>query len=465
MEREYYEQRNKKNLSRKMQLRFMKVLDIVLMTIPFAVCWYSYYTKQVVYSFYRRGNWMVITLNAVLYISFARLYGALDIETNRISELVFNHILSTVMAGFFMYIVAWLLARVAPSVAPLLGAFLAQIFIAVGWSYFAHRWFFKTFGRKKACMIYEDESRLEDLQNQKNLGVHYDVVTTLKSEEALSQLSSLDDMETVFVCGIHSHERNQIVKYCIDHGIEIFDIPRIGDVIMSGAQKMHMYHLPMLQVERYNPAPEYLFFKRFFDIVLSAIALVILSPLLIVIAIIIKATDGGTVFYKQTRLTRDGKEFKLIKFRSMRMDAEKDGVARLSTGESDSRITPIGRFIRKCRIDELPQLLNILKGDMSIVGPRPERPEIAKQYEDDLPEFALRLQAKAGLTGYAQVYGKYNTTPYDKLLMDLMYIAKPSLAEDFRICLATVAILFQKESTEGVAEGSITAEKKHEDQA
>ena len=186
---------------------------------------------------------------------------------------------------------------------------------------------------------------------------------------------------------------------------------------------------------------------------------------MIVIAIIIKATDGGSIFYKQTRLTRDGKEFKLIKFRSMRMDAEKDGVARLSTGENDSRITPIGRFIRKCRIDELPQLLNILKGDMSIVGPRPERPEIARQYEEDLPEFALRLQAKAGLTGYAQVYGKYNTTPYDKLLMDLMYIAKPSLAEDFRICLATVAILFQKESTEGVAEGSVTAEKKHEDHA
>lgn len=465
MEREYYEQRNKKNLSRKMQLRFMKVLDIVLMTIPFAICWYSYYTKQVVYSFYRRGNWMVIALNAILYISFARLYGALDIEINRISELVFNHILSTVMTGFFMYIVAWLLARVAPSVVPLSGAFLAQIFIAVGWSYFAHRWFFRTFGRKKACMIYEDESRLSDLQSQKYLAVHYDVKNVLKAEDVLGHLASLDDMETVFACGIHSHERNQIVKYCIDHGIEMFDIPRIGDVIMSGAQRMHIYHLPMLQVERYNPAPEYLFFKRFFDIVLSAAALIILSPLMIVIAIIIKATDGGSIFYKQTRLTRDGKEFKLIKFRSMRMDAEKDGVARLSTGENDSRITPIGRFIRKCRIDELPQLLNILKGDMSIVGPRPERPEIARQYEEDLPEFALRLQAKAGLTGYAQVYGKYNTTPYDKLLMDLMYIAKPSLAEDFRICLATVAILFQKESTEGVAEGSVTAEKKHEDHA
>lgn len=142
------------------------------------------------------------------------------------------------------------------------------------------------------------------------------------------------------------------------------------------------------------------------------------------------------------------------------MDAEKDGVARLSTGDKDDRITPVGHFIRKCRLDELPQLINILRGDMSIVGPRPERPEIAAQYEEELPEFALRLQAKAGLTGYAQVYGKYNTTPYDKLQMDLMYIANPSLVEDIKIMFATVKILFESESTEGVEQGHTTATQK-----
>lgn len=146
------------------------------------------------------------------------------------------------------------------------------------------------------------------------------------------------------------------------------------------------------------------------------------------------------------------------KFRSMKVDAEKDGVARLSTGNKDDRVTPVGRFIRKVRIDELPQLLDILRGDMSIVGPRPERPEIAAQYEKELPEFALRLQAKAGLTGYAQVYGKYNTTPYDKLQMDLMYIAHPSIVEDLRIIFATIKILFIPESTDGVEEGKTTAE-------
>lgn len=191
--------------------------------------------------------------------------------------------------------------------------------------------------------------------------------------------------------------------------------------------------------------------------VLSFAAIIILSPIMIVTAIIIKATDNGPVLYKQCRLTKDGKKFMVLKFRSMRVDAEKDGVARLSSGDKDDRITPIGKVIRKVRIDELPQLFNILFGDMSIVGPRPERPEIAEQYVKELPEFELRLQAKAGLTGYAQVYGKYNTTPYDKLQMDLMYIASPSVLADLKIMFATIKILFMPESTEGIAEGTTTA--------
>ena len=178
---------------------------------------------------------------------------------------------------------------------------------------------------------------------------------------------------------------------------------------------------------------------------------------MLITAIAIKIYDRGPIFYKQCRLTKNGKEFYVMKFRSMAVDAEKDGIARLSTGENDTRITPVGRVIRKTRIDELPQFINILKGEMSVVGPRPERPEIAREYEKELPEFSLRLQAKAGLTGYAQVYGKYNTSPYDKLQMDLMYLAKPSLWEDLRIMFATVKILFVPDSTEGIEEGQIIA--------
>ena len=228
---------------------------------------------------------------------------------------------------------------------------------------------------------------------------------------------------------------------------------------MSSARKMHMFHLPMLRVDRYKPVPEYIFMKRMFDVVLSLLAISVTSPIMLITAIAIKATDGGPVFYKQCRLTKDGKTFNVLKFRSMRVDAEKDGVARLSTGAKDNRVTSVGKIIRKVRIDELPQLFNILLGDMSIVGPRPERPEIAAQYEAVMPEFSLRLQTKAGLTGYAQVYGKYNTDPYDKLQMDLMYIASPSFLEDLKICFATVKILFIPESTEGIQENATTAMK------
>ena len=168
------------------------------------------------------------------------------------------------------------------------------------------------------------------------------------------------------------------------------------------------------------------------------------------------------MLYKQVRLTKNGREFKVLKFRSMIQNAEKDGVARLAS-DHDDRITPIGKIIRMLRLDELPQLFNILKGDMSFVGPRPERPEIAHQYESEMPEFALRLQVKAGLTGYAQVYGKYNTPPYDKVQMDLMYIANQSLLEDLRLMLMTFKILFIPSSTEGVDANQTTAQRQNGD--
>jgi lipopolysaccharide/colanic/teichoic acid biosynthesis glycosyltransferase len=224
------------------------------------------------------------------------------------------------------------------------------------------------------------------------------------------------------------------------------------------AENMHFFHLPIFRVTKYNPKIEYLIVKRIIDIIASLLGIIILSPVMIIVAIFVKS-DGGPVFYKQVRLTQNGKKFKVLKFRSMRVDAESNGKAVLSAGENDPRITKVGRVIRAIRFDELPQLINILKGDMTIVGPRPERPEIAEEYYETIPEFRLRLQCKAGLTGYAQVYGKYNTEPYDKLLMDLMYIAKPSLLEDLRIIFATVKILFMKDSTEGIDVNQDTAMK------
>ena len=187
--------------------------------------------------------------------------------------------------------------------------------------------------------------------------------------------------------------------------------------------------------------------KRLMDIVCSLLALIVFSPLFLVVSLAIKLGDGGPVFYKQKRCTRDLKTFDILKFRSMVVDAEKDGPQ--PAVDNDSRITKVGKIIRTLRIDELPQIINILKGDMSIVGPRPERIEHVEKYSEEIPEFVCRYKVKGGLTGYAQVYGKYNTSAYNKLKMDLIYIQNYSLAMDFKLILMTVRILFKKESTEG----------------
>lgn len=438
-------------------LRIIKIMDAVLMTVPFALCWYLYYAKHIASPFYAKGDYLVVALFFVLFVIFGRVYDAFLMSMQRISEIVYAQFLAAAVSDFIMYIVIWLLSKHLPNILPGVAALIGQVVLAAVWAYNAHHAYFKIFPPQATAVIYDTRHGMEKLIGKYGLDTKYKVVLTATADECIANLAMLDGVNTVFMSGIHSHDRNVILKYCVENNIGIFVIPRIGDTIMSGAYPMHMFHLPMLKVGRYHPQPEYLFIKRLLDIVISAVALVVLSPIFLVTAIAIKATDHGPVFYKQIRLTKDGKEFGILKFRSMRVDAEKDGVARLSSGEHYDRITPVGRVIRACRIDELPQLLNILKGELSIVGPRPERPEIAAQYCEEMPEFSLRLQAKAGLTGYAQIYGKYNTTPYDKLVMDLMYIAHPSIVEDLKIMFATVKILFMPESTEGVSEGQTTA--------
>lgn len=436
-------------------VRVAKAVNPVLLTLPFAVAWFHYYASRLASPYYYWGNWVVLALFFFLYILFCRVYDGFLISINRISEIVYSQALASVISDFLLYVVICLLSKRLVNPLPLLGALAAQVLLAGVWAYCAHQWYFSKFPAKRTAVVYDVREGLERLVEEYGLEKKFNIRAALSVQEALANKEILNTMETVFLSGIHSHDRNILLKYCVEKDINVYVIPRIGDVLMSGARSMHMFHLPMLRVGRYHPSPVYLVLKRGFDILASGIATVILSPVFAVTAIAIKRFDGGPVFYKQKRLTKDGEIFEVLKFRSMRVDAEKDGVARLSTGDKDDRITPVGRVIRKVRIDELPQLLNILKGDMTICGPRPERPEIAAQYEEELPEFRLRLQAKAGLTGYAQVYGKYNTTPYDKLVMDLMYIAHPSFLQDLQIMFATVKILFMKESTEGFAQDTV----------
>lgn len=254
--------------------------------------------------------------------------------------------------------------------------------------------------------------------------------------------------EAVLINDVPAEDRNSILKFCYEHEIRVYFVPKVSDIIIKASDGLNLIDTPLYLCRNTDIPWAQRTIKRAFDVVLSGMAILILSPVFLVTAIAIKANDGGPVFFRQERVTIGGKRFKIIKFRSMIVDAEKDGKSH-PAGENDDRITSVGHVIRATRIDELPQLFNILKGDMSIVGPRPERVEHVEKYTADIPEFAFRHRVKGGLTGYAQVYGKYNTAALDKLKMDLEYIMNYSLRVDIQIILETIKVIFQKESTEG----------------
>ncbi|CBK75352.1 exopolysaccharide biosynthesis polyprenyl glycosylphosphotransferase [Butyrivibrio fibrisolvens 16/4] len=254
----------------------------------------------------------------------------------------------------------------------------------------------------------------------------------------------LENYDGLVISDVSAEQRNDLLKHCYMNDITTYITPKISDVIIGGGEDIHQFDTPLVRINTMGLSVEQRFIKRFFDIVLCVIAAVVFSPLMLIIAAAIKLEDHGPVFYKQARVTRDGKVFDILKFRSMVEDAEQ----RPAT-DDDDRITKVGHVIRATRVDELPQLFNIIKGDMSIVGPRPERIEHVKAYTEAIPEFEFRSKVKGGLTGFAQIYGKYNTSAYDKIKLDLMYIENYTFLLDVKLVLMTIRILFKKESTEG----------------
>ena len=251
----------------------------------------------------------------------------------------------------------------------------------------------------------------------------------------------------VIVGDIESQKRNDILKYCFENVDTTYIMPKLSDIIIKDTSNLYVFDTPMY-VSNNNGITSYqAFIKRVVDIILSIILLVLLSPLLVIVALLIKIEDGGKIFFIQDRVTKDNKIFKILKYRSMKQ--EKDTNVVRPTAQDDDRVTKVGKFIRNTHIDELPQLINVLIGDMSIVGPRPERIEHVELYKKEISEFGYRLKVKAGITGLAQIYGKYNTTAYDKLKLDLIYIKNYSLLFDIELILKTFKVLLLKDNTEG----------------
>lgn len=401
---------------------------------------------------------MVGILFCIVYFFFAKMYDAHKIGLYRLQELAFSQMLAYGISDGVLFIAAffWFHNFQRIRIRLFLLAFVLQLILILINTFLFNRLYAHFDEPRKIMILYgsEDYKRLlVKIQEKKR---RYQVLACINESEKLSAIfETLAKCKDIYLCDVRDEVKDRVILFCNAHQKDIHISMDIGDLLILGDEVSHSFDTPFLRNKKTPVAWYYPFLKRFSDIVISMTAILLLSPIMIITALSIKLYDRGPVFYKQTRLTKDGRCFEIIKFRSMKMDAEKNG-AQLSTVHDD-RITPVGKIIRKLRIDELPQLFNILKNDMAVVGPRPERPEIAAQYEQDIPEFHLRLQVKAGLTGYAQVYGKYNTTPLDKLKLDLIYISQRSVLFDLRILFYTIKIIFIPESTEGIPDGQSTA--------
>ena len=440
---------------------FASLLVIGIQTAMFAYVWYTEYNKRDVIRFFywRRGNWALIGLYAVVIFLMSKLFGALKVGYMRVQDVIIAQICSVICTNIVAYTQLALIGRwrFLSHIEPMIRLTVADIVVVIIWVVFM-RWIYNTIYPPKSVILIYDEHNPEKLLKS---------IATRKDKYIISEAVLLDrgidyikdripNYESCILGDMPAHERNLLVKFCFEKGIRCYCSPKISDIMLMSAEKLHMFDTPLLLMRNRGLTVEQQALKRFMDIVVCVLLTIVLSPLLLLIALAVKLTDGGPVFYKQERLTQYGRVFQIIKFRSMRTDSETKSGARLAA-RNDSRVTPVGAILRKIHFDELPQLFNIIKGDMSIVGPRPERPEIAMEYEKEIPEFSYRLKVKAGLTGYAQVYGKYNTRPYDKLKLDLTYIENYSFLLDLQLVATTVKILFQKENTEGVDAAQKTA--------
>lgn len=441
----------------------MPVLGVLMQVGIYAWLWFAVYypLARLRLKFYINGHILVLLIYFVLLMFFMVTYGGLKVGYLKPTDVILSQMFSLLIVNLITYFQDSLMRNWLLPFQNMVFCFLLQMAIAVVWVNISDRVYKKVFPPTRILLIHGERPVEDILSKFASRPDKYDIQETISisdGEEAIENKIRQSDYHAVVIWDIPTPRRSRLIKYCYGHSVRMYIMPKIPDVLIKGSTQLHLFDTPLYLTREYALTFNQRVWKRLIDLVCAVLLLVITSPIFLVTAIVIKATDGGPVFYKQVRCTINQKEFKIIKFRSMRVDAEKNGVARLAA-QNDDRITPVGRFIRKVRIDELPQLLNIIKGEMSFIGPRPERPEIIAQYVQQMPEFVYRTKVKAGLAGYAQVYGKYNTTPYDKLKLDLTYIQNYSIGLDLKLMLLTLKILLKPESTEGVAAGQVTAMK------
>ena len=406
------------------------------------------------YFFYYSNGYLVFFLiYLILFILFGRLFDTFEIGETTTTDLFLSSSLTLVFSSIMIYFILCLITlRIIP-LWPILFMLLIQIVFGGLLIYLENHYIRINFPPVKVVAIYGEShyNLIGKLNNIRDLSMSVIKTIDLKDIDYDKIDNLLDGADGVVTLDVHHENKKKIFKACYARKLLIYDVPSITDMLLASSDILHIVDSPILKINKFGPSQAEKIMKRAIDIFGSLLLLILVSPILLIVSLAIKLQDGGDIFYKQIRLTVDEKPFKIIKFRSMVMNAEKNTGVVLAK-ENDDRITPVGRFIRKTRLDELPQLINILNGEMSFVGPRPERPEIYDEICKTMPEFRYRLVVKAGLTGYAQVYGKYNTSLRDKLLLDLYYIENYSIIDDIKLILLTLKIVFNKESAEGIKE-------------
>lgn len=428
--------------------------EILVETVIFTFIWFLLYNVRMERPFENKGNLMMLGFYVLYQAVFVYVYGGTKYAYYKKGQLILSQTLGMLIANGVMYLQIIMVFHVFPFpiVWPMFIACGADFLVIVIVNLISDKAFWRLFPPKRLLLVCDEEHRdnlLLKISSRRDL---YRVSDCVSSEAPLVELrEAIQDCDAMMIYGLEEQKRNILLKYCYERSIRIYVAPEVTDILLRGADGLHTFDTPFLLLRNHGLSFEQRIMKRVMDLVISAVLLVLALPFMLLTALAIKAEDRGPALFKQERVTLDGKKFQIYKFRSMIVDAEKDG-ARFSS-KNDDRITKVGKFIRATRLDELPQLFNILKGDMSIVGPRPERQQYIEEFCRETPEFIYRLKVKAGLTGYAQIYGKYNTTPLDKLKLDLMYIESYSIWMDIRLIFLTLKIMFMKESTEGVEDG------------
>ena len=435
---------------KRLLFRLFNFIIISVEAACFAYVWYRYYADTLVLPYFRRGNWAVIGMYVLIVFFFTKTFNGYKLGQYNNYDICLSHSLALFFTLIVEFFEVCLIEHDYIDPRPLIVMYFVQLVVVI--------LFINLFGHllKKLCppyktlVVYGDhdiEILLNKLKMRKD---QFDIGEKVHYSRGIESLTyRLKGYEAVLLCDLPAEARNEYVKFCYEHSIRTYIPPKISDILLDSSEELHLFDTRLLLSEGLGITIEQRIVKRFFDILLSLIAILLILPFGLIISAAIKLYDGGPVFFKQERLTRDGKVFRMIKFRSMKVNAEETTGAMLALKEDD-RITPVGRFLRRFHLDELPQVINILKGEMSFVGPRPERKVLHDEIVKEMPEFDYRLKVKAGLTGYAQVYGKYSSYTYDKLKYDLTYIENYSLWLDFKLMILTVKILFIKENSEGV---------------